>query len=96
MFPRPARCLVAAVLFAAAFAAHADYSIDWHVIAGGGGDSSHGDTQVSGTLGQVTTTTSCSNDAPCDEATWQLTSGYWTAVPCDATADAVFCNGFDD
>jgi hypothetical protein len=85
----------AAGLFVAACAAHADYRIDWHVIAGGGGVSSYGDTRVSGTVAQVATTTSCSSGMPCADATWQLTSGYWTAVPCDATADAVFCDAFD-
>lgn len=96
MSPRLVRCLVAAGLFAAALAAHADYSIDWHVIASGGGDYIHGTTQVSGTLAQIATATSCSTDAACDAAAWQVTSGYWTAVPCDASSDAVFCNGFDD
>ncbi|MEO5624652.1 MAG: hypothetical protein ABIQ70_01430 [Dokdonella sp.] len=96
MSPRLVRCFAAVTLFAAAFAAHADYRIDWHVIANGGGDSIHGTTEVSGTLAQIATATSCSSDAACGAAAWEVTGGYWTAVPCDATADAVFCNGFDD
>lgn len=95
MSSRIARWLAAAGLFALALAAHADYSISWHVIAGGGGVSNYVDTRVSGTLAQVATNTSCSSGQLCADS-YQVTSGYWAAVPCDTTLDVVFCDAFDE
>ena len=52
----------------------ADYSIDWHTIDGGGGTSSGGPYQLTGTIGQA--------DAGYhDEAPYELLGGFWVGGP---------------
>jgi hypothetical protein len=85
-------------LLAAAFAAHAQYRIDWYVVAGGGGPAA-GPTAftIEGTIGQPLVAVSCSPGAiDCAVADWSLASGYWTNVPCDTTPDVVFCSTFEN
>jgi hypothetical protein len=55
----------------AALTAHAQYSIDWYKIAGGGGTSSNGQYMVSGTIGQHDAGT------PMTGGGYSLTGGYW-------------------
>ena len=82
---------------AIAFSAHANYAVDWYVIAGGGGPAAGPSVfSVEGTVGQPLAIASCSPGAvDCASAAWALNSGYWTRVPCDTTPDAVFCDAFD-
>ena len=85
-------------LLAAAFAAHAEYRVDWYVIGGGGGISA-GPSMfiIEGTVGQPLVVDSCSpGAADCATADWSLASGYWTNVPCDTTPDVVFCSAFEN
>jgi hypothetical protein len=58
----------------AASSAHAQYSISWYKIAGGGGTSSNGQYIVSGTIGQ--------HDAggPLTGGNYSLTGGFWSLV----------------
>ena len=55
-----------------ALSASAQYAIDWHKTAGGGGISSGGQYQVSGTIGQ--------HDAsgPLSGGNYSLAGGFWT------------------
>jgi hypothetical protein len=54
--------------------AHAQYSISWYKIAGGGGTSSNGQYLVSGTIGQ--------HDAgePMAGGNYSLTGGFWSLI----------------
>ena len=54
--------------------AHAQYSISWYKIAGGGGTSSNGQYIVSGTIGQ--------HDAggPLTGGNYSLTGGFWSLI----------------
>jgi hypothetical protein len=50
------------------------YSIDWHKVAGGGGSSSGGQYEISGTIGQ--------HDAgsPMTGGNYSLTGGFWSLI----------------
>ena len=61
------------VLFSS-FPAHAQYTIDWHTIDGGGGTSTGGVYAVSGTIGQPDA------GGPMTNGTYSLTGGFW-ALP---------------
>ena len=54
-----------------------DYSIDWHTIGGGGGNSANGQFSVNGTIGQACTGTIMTN------CCWEFTviSGFWVLPP---------------
>jgi len=52
----------------------ADYSISWYTIDGGGGTSSGGPYQISGTIGQ-------SDAGYHDEAPYELLGGFWVGGP---------------
>jgi hypothetical protein len=58
------------------------YSIDWYKIAGGGGTSTGGTYQVSGTIGQ--------HDAgrPMSGGNYSLTGGFWALISVVQTAGA--------
>jgi hypothetical protein len=58
----------------AASSTHAQYSISWYKIAGGGGTSSNGQYVVSGTIGQ--------HDAggPLTGQGYSLTGGFWSLI----------------
>jgi hypothetical protein len=58
------------------------YSIDWYKIAGGGGTSTGGTYQVSGTIGQ--------QDAggPMTGGNYSLTGGFWSLIAAVQTAGA--------
>ncbi len=85
-------------LLATALAAHANYRIDWYVIAGGGGPAAGASVfSLEGTIGQPLATLSCSpGAADCANAQWTLSSGYWTGMPCDTAPDSVFCDAFEN
>jgi hypothetical protein len=62
------------------------FSIDWHRVAGGGGQSSGGDFAVSGTIGQAEA------GSPMTGGDFSLTGGFWAASgsggnPCGCAAD---------
>jgi hypothetical protein len=57
-----------------AFSASAQYSIDWHTIDGGGGTSTGGVYQVSGTIGQPDA------GGPMTNGQYSVTGGFW-ALP---------------
>ena len=77
-----ARCAIATLLLAlTALTAHAQsYTIDWYKIAGGGGTSTGGTYQVSGTIGQ--------QDAGADMSggNYSLTGGFWSLISVVQTA----------
>src|ERR1017187_5544731 len=58
------------------------YSIDWYKVAGGGGTSTGGTYQVSGTIGQ--------QDAggPMTGGSYSLTGGFWSLISVVQTAGA--------
>jgi hypothetical protein len=68
---------VAALLAQAASAQ--SYSIDWYKIAGGGGTSSGGNYQLSGTIGQADAGSTMSGGA------YSLTGGFWSMIAVVAT-----------
>jgi hypothetical protein len=59
------------MFFSLAFSARAQFSIDWHKIAGGGGTSTNGQFTLSGTIGQ--------HDAGLDmtNGEFSVTGGFW-------------------
>ena len=79
-------CLVAALLITAI--AHADdYEIDWYTIDGGGGTSTGGNFELSGTIGQPDAGAMAGAD-------FELAGGFWPAAgetgspcPADLTGD---------
>jgi len=71
--------------------AQSDYSMDWFVIAGGGGESSapdpvEGDLQLTGTIGQPATDNSTGSD-------YSLFTGYW-AISGELPI-VIFLDGFE-
>jgi len=56
------------------------YSIDWYKVAGGGGTSTGGTYQVSGTIGQADA------GAPMSGGQYSLTSGFWSLISVVQTA----------
>ena len=89
--------------------AHAQYSISWHTIAGGGGMSiGTSDTgtvySVAGTLGQHDAgELSLCSESDCVGATYELTGDFWTGVTgaptpgvgCGADLDCIFRDGYE-
>jgi len=87
------------VLAAASLAPSGTYSVDWHTVDGGGGTSTGGGFELSGTIGQ--------HDAGPDDAgmsggTFDLVGGFWAvslplAVPgdCDGDGDVELDDLFD-
>lgn len=65
--------LFCSVLCALAFAAWAQYSIDWHTMDGGGGVSTGSVYTVSGTIGQPDTGTMSGG-------TYSISGGFWSFV----------------
>jgi hypothetical protein len=59
------------------------YSIDRHIVAGGGGTSSNGIYSVSGTIGQQDATTQTLNGE-----NYSLTGGFWSFISVVQTAGA--------
>ncbi len=67
--------LIAAILVLSSSAASAQsYSIDWYKIAGGGGTSTGGTYQVSGTIGQPDASGAMSGGG------YSVTGGYWAMI----------------
>jgi hypothetical protein len=58
------------------------YSIDWHVVAGGGGTSTGGDYTLSGTIGQAEAGETLSGGA------YTLQGGFWTGATGAASGEA--------
>ena len=52
----------------------AQYAVDWHKIAGGGGTSTGGSYALSGTIGQADAA------GPLTGGNYALTAGFWSAV----------------
>ena len=77
-----ARCAIATLLLAlTALTAHAQsYTIDWYKIAGGGGTSTGGTYQVSGTIGQQDAGANMSG------GNYSLTGGFWSLISVVQTA----------
>ena len=77
-----ARCAIATLLLAlTALTAHAQsYTIDWYKIAGGGGTSTGGTYQVSGTIGQPDAGANMSG------GNYSLTGGFWSLISVVQTA----------
>ena len=71
-----ARCAVATLLMGlTAFTAHAQsYSIDWYKVSGGGGASTGGTYQVTGTIGQPDASSAMSGGP------YSVTGGFWSLV----------------
>ncbi|MFZ0828246.1 MAG: hypothetical protein WAO02_12565 [Verrucomicrobiia bacterium] len=77
--------LVSLVLLVAIFCLHASaqsYSIDWHIIAGGGGTSTSGVYQVGGTIGQPDA------GGPMTGGNYTLTGGFWSLISVVQTVGA--------
>ena len=68
----PVLCLLVSVLHLPAFAQ--SYSIDWYKIAGGGGTSTGGTYQVSGTIGQPDAGGAMTG------GNYSLTGGFWALI----------------
>jgi hypothetical protein len=60
------------------------FSIDWHKIAGGGGNSSGGQFSLSGTVGQQ----DASSGAAMAGGGFSLTGGYWSLISVVSTPSA--------
>ena len=69
----PRFTLLLCALLAGPFIASAQYSIDWHKIAGGGGASTGGVYAVSGTIGQHDAGTMSGGN-------YSLTGGFWSLI----------------
>jgi hypothetical protein len=100
--------LVLALLGLAALApaaAPAQHRIDWSTIDGGGGTSSGGPYELSGTIGQADAelVSLCSGDGGpgCIDATYELTGGFRVGVAasasstCGADLECLFRDGFE-
>jgi hypothetical protein len=68
------KIILSTLLTLVAFAASAQYSIDWYKIAGGGGTSTNGNFSVSGTIGQPDTSGALSG------GNFSVTGGYWALI----------------
>ena len=67
--------LLLSALFAMLNVANAqNYSIDWYKVAGGGGTSTGGTYQVSGTIGQPDASTAMTGGS------YSLTGGFWSLI----------------
>ena len=80
-----ARRGTALLLLLPAAAAFAQYSIDWHASAGGGGISTAPGVTLDGTIGQPSPGYS-------DGGNYRLTGGFWVAAP--PVSDRIFFDGF--
>jgi hypothetical protein len=82
--------LISALLLASALAVHAQYTIDWFTLDGGGGQSSGGAYTLNGTIGQPDAGASSGG-------AYTLHGGFWAAfvvVPADdAPALRIFRSG---
>ncbi len=75
MMRRAMPLLVGLIALVLTGAANAQYAIDWYVIGGGGGTSTGGGFELSGTIGQAVTAESTGGNS-------DLTSGFWVVPPC--------------
>jgi hypothetical protein len=81
--PKTWRTFVTVLGFAAvSINAHAQYSIDWHTIDGGGGTSTGGVYSVSGTIGQPDA------GGPMTNGQYSVTGGFWALPTAVQTAGA--------
>jgi len=71
--PKRLALLTASLLLAASTSAQ-DYSVHWHAIASGGGSSSGGQFQISGTIGQPEVTPTTLAGGP-----YTVQGGFWPA-----------------
>jgi hypothetical protein len=78
------------LIFALPALAHAQYSIDWSKIAGGGGTSTGGVYSVSGTIGQPDA------GGPMTNGQYSVTGGFWVlpqAVPTEGAPTLTIAKG---
>jgi hypothetical protein len=68
------KIMVSTVLAFVAFAAFAQYSVDWYKISGGGGTSSGGNFSLCGTIGQPDAS------APLTGGSFSVTGGFWSLI----------------
>ncbi len=71
---KPAQLAAVMLLFIAAAACSQNYSIDWYKIAGGGGASTGGTYQVTGTIGQPDASGAMTGGS------YSLTGGFWSLI----------------
>ena len=70
---------LALLLVALAHTAHAQYSIDWYKISGGGGTSTNGQYSLSGTIGQQDASGAASS------GNYSITGGFWSLYAVQTT-----------
>jgi len=71
---KPAQLVAVMMLLIAAVACSQSYSVDWYKIAGGGGTSTGGTYQVSGTIGQPDAGGAMSGGQ------YSVTGGFWSLI----------------
>ena len=74
------KIILTLLIGATAVAVQAQYSIDWYKIAGGGGTSTGGTYQVTGTIGQPDARGAMSGGS------YSLTGGFWSLISVVQTA----------
>ena len=80
--PKTRRLCFCFLFSALCFAAHAQYSIDWHTIHGGGGTSTGGVYSVSGTIGQPDAGATMSG------GNYTIDGGFWGLIAAVQTPGA--------
>lgn len=71
---KPAQLVAVILLLIAAAACSQSYSVDWYKIAGGGGTSTDGTYQITGTIGQPEAGGAMSGGS------YSLTGGFWSLI----------------
>lgn len=71
IMPGTAYCVLFALFAALCCSAHAQYALDWHKIAGGGGTSTNGQFSISGTIGQPDA------GGPMTNGQYSVIGGFW-------------------
>jgi len=81
--------LLALTPFAVGAQSSGPYELTKSVISGGGGTSSAGSINVSGTIGQTDASAAMS------AGVYSLAGGFWTSVSPMSCADCIFADGFE-
>lgn len=101
------RLIVLVLLLVASSLCHAQFTVSRFTISGGGGKSSGGEWQVTGTVGQtdadVVPLCSLDGDVPglCTGASYRLFGGFWSVYSkgghpsCEGILNCVFRDGFE-
>jgi len=101
------RVLLLSILLSPALC-HAQFSVPWFKVAGGGGSSQNAGWRVTGTIGQTEAelVPLCSGDGTtpglCAGASYRLVGGFWAGIPprgphpsCGASLQCIFRDGFE-